>query len=250
MNLIETGGMNNLNQQNGTKTFLQFAGENNLGVLVNRPLNAIYKNKLIRLADYPVTENRSDEEIFNLIDDLNNQESIIIDKYINYIGLSASEKKNVTDCISISTILKSNYRKFDNPGSFNEIKTSYFIPRANFGINEIGKSYPDNENVVRALRNYAVTTNILFDSIFSNLAKKKNLENENIHKAIDKFANSEQRKLSLSQKAILLINSIPQVSSTLVGMKNVNYVEDVQNSIKNDYIKDFEMFWHNNGSFI
>ena len=84
------------------------------------------KTNLIRLADYPVTENRSDEEIFNLIDDLNNQESIIIDKYINYIGLSASEKKNVTDCISISTILKSNYRKFDDPGNFNEVKTTLF----------------------------------------------------------------------------------------------------------------------------
>ena len=250
MNLIENGGMQNLNQQNGTKTFLQLAGESNLGVLVNRPLNAISKNKLIRLADYPVTENRTDDEILSLIDDLSKQESNLIEKYVNYIGLNSSEKKNVTECISISAVLKSNYRKFDTPGTFNEIKTSYLIPRANFGINEIGKSYPDDENVVRALRNYAVTINILLDSIFSNLAKKKNLENENIHKAIDKFVNSEQHKLPLSQKAILLINSVPQVSSTLVGMKNVNYIEDVQNSVKNDYIKDYETFWHNNGAFI
>ena len=150
-----------MNQQNQTKTFLQLAGENNLGVLVNRPLNAISKNKLIRLADYPVTEDRNENEIFSLIDDLNKQESNLIEKYINYMGLSASEKKNVTDCISLSAILKSNYRKFDNPGNFNEIKSTYLIPRANFAINEIGKSYPNDENVVRALRNFAVTTNIL-----------------------------------------------------------------------------------------
>ena len=247
MNLIENGGMNILNQQNEIKTFLQLAGENNLGVLVNRPLNAISKNKLIRLADYPVTEDRNDAEIFSLIDDLSKQESNLIDKYINYMGLSASEKKNVTDCISISTILKSNYRKFDNPGNFSEVKTNYLIPRANFAINEIGKSYPDDENVIRALRNYAVTTNILLDSIFSNLAKIKNLENESFHSAIDKFTNSEQQKLSLSQKAILLINSVPQVSSTLVGMKSINYVEDVQKSIKSEFIKNYENFWHSNG---
>ncbi|MCK7516336.1 MAG: hypothetical protein MZV64_00705 [Ignavibacteriales bacterium] len=108
-----------------------------------------------------------------MIDDLNKQESNLIEKYINYMGLSASEKKNVTDCISLSAILKSNYRKFDNPGNFNEIKSTYLIPRANFAINEIGKSYPNDENVVRALRNYAVTTNILLDSIFSILAKKQ-----------------------------------------------------------------------------
>ena len=249
MNLIENGGMNILNQENGTKTFLQLAGESNIGVLVNRPLNAISKNKLIRLSDYPVTEDRNEDEIFSLIDDLRKQESNLIEKYINYVGLSASEKKNVIECISISTILKSNYRKFDNPGNFNEIKSTYLIPRANFAINEIGKHYADDENVARALRNYAVTTNILLDSIFSDLAKKKNLENEKFHSAIDKFANSEQQKLSLSQKAILLINSVLEVSSTLVGMKSVYYVEDVQNSIKRDYIKKYIDFWHSNRFF-
>ena len=246
MNLIENGGMNILNQQNQTKTFLDLASENNLGVLVNRPLNAINKNKLIRLADYPVTEDRNDEEIFHLIEDLNKQENILIEKFINYIGLSASEKKNLVDCISVSQILKTNYKKFDDPGRFNEIKSTYLIPRANFAINEIGKSYPNDENIVRVLRNFAVTTNILLDSIFSNLAKKKNSENLAIHKAIDKFANNEQQKLSLSQKAILLINSVPQVSCTLVGMKSVNYVEDVKNSIKNDYFKNYADYWHNN----
>ncbi|MBK7499487.1 MAG: aldo/keto reductase [Ignavibacteriales bacterium] len=250
MNLIENGGMNILNQQNQTKTFLQLAGENNLGVLVNRPLNAISKNKLIRLADYPVTEDRNDNEIFSLIDDLNQQESNLIEKYINYMGLSASEKKNVSDCISLSAILKSNYRKFENPGNFNEIKSTYLIPRANFAINEIGKSYPDNENIVRALRNYAVTTNILLDSIFSNLAKKKNQDNEIFHKAIDKFANNEQQKLSLSQKAILLINSVPEVTTTLVGMKSVSYVDDVQKSINSEFIARYTDYWHNNGSSI
>lgn len=250
MNLIETGGMNILNQQNGTKTFLQLAGENNLGVLVNRPLNAISKNKLIRLADYPVTENRNDAEIFSLIDDLSKQESNLIEKYINYMGLSVSEKKNVIECISLSTILKSNYRKFENPGNFNDIKSTYFIPRANFAINEIGKNYPDDQNVVRALRNFAVTTNILLDSIFSSLAKNKNIENKSFHSAIDKFTNSEQQKLSLSQKAILLINSVPQVSATLVGMKNVKYVDDVQKSIKSEFIKKYADLWHSNGPFI
>lgn len=250
MNLIENGGMNILNQQNQSKSFLQLAGENELGVLVNRPLNAISKNKLIRLADYPVTEDRNDNEIFSLIDDLNQQESNLIEKYINYMGLSASEKKNVSDCISLSAILKSNYRKFENPGNFNEIKSTYLIPRANFAINEIGKSYPDNENIVRALRNYAVTTNILLDSIFSNLAKKKNQDNEIFHKAIDKFANNEQQKLSLSQKAILLINSVPEVTTTLVGMKSVSYVDDVQKSINSEFIARYTDYWHNNGSSI
>ena len=250
MNLIESGGINNFNQQNQSKTFLQLASDNNIGVLVNRPLNAISKNKIIRLADYPVTENRTDDEILSLIDDLSGQEEYLIEKYVNYIEASTSEKQNVIDCISISEKLKSNYRKFKSVSEFREIKQSYLIPRANFAVSEIGKNYPDNEGMIRSLRNYAVTINILLDSILSNLAKINNLENENFHKAIDKFANSEQQKLSLSQKAILLINSVPQVSSTLVGMRNVNYVEDVQKSIKSEFIKEYADFWHDNGAYI
>lgn len=183
------------------------------------------------------------------MDDLNKQENLLIEKYINYIGLSASEK-NIIDCISVSKILKSNYKKFDDPGSFGEIKTTYLIPRANFAINEIGKSFPSDDNIVRALRNYAVTTNILLDSIFSNLAKIKNLKNETFHRPIDRFANNEQQKLSLSQKAILLINSVPEVTTTLVGMKSINYVDDVLKSIKSEVITNFADYWHNNGSSI
>jgi len=250
MNLIENGGMNILNQQNQTKTFLDVAGENNLGVLVNRPLNAISKNKLVRLADYPVTEDRNEEEIFSLIEDLSKQENLLIEKYINYIGLNASEKKNLIDCISVSQILKTNYKHFDDPARFNEIKTTFLIPRANFAINEISKSYPDDENIVRALRNFAVTTNILLDSIFSTLANSKNLENLTFHKAINKFANNEQQNLPLSQKAILLINSVPAITCILVGMKSVNYVEDVKKSIKSDYFDKYLDYWHNNGSHI
>jgi hypothetical protein len=248
MNLIESGGMNNLNQSNGSKTFLQIAEENNLGVLVNRPLNAIFKNKLIRLADYPITENRSQEEIFDLINDLAKQEKILIDKYVNYMESSASEKKDVIDCLSLSNTLKCNYRKFDNPSDFQEIKVNYFVPRANFAIDEMGKNLPDETNLTRSLRNYAVTTNILLSSIISDLGHKKNEKNEVFHKSIDKYLKNEQKKLSLSQKAILLINSVPQVTSTLVGMRNEEYVKDVLNSIKTEYLVDSSLFWHNNSA--
>ena len=246
LNLIESGGINNLNQNGETKSVLEVAAENNLGVLINRPLNAIYKNKLLRLADFKITENRTREEIFSLIDDLSKQEQFLVDKYVNYIGVSASEKNNIIDCLSLSKILKTNYHKFDSPSTFQEIKTSYFVPRANFAVNEIGKNLPEDENLTRSLRNYAVTTNILLSSIFSDLARKKNQENELYHSSINNYLTNQQKTLTLSQKSILLINSIKEISSTLVGMKNTEYVEDILSSIESDYIKNALEYWHNN----
>lgn len=247
MNLVESGGINNLNQSNNTKTFLSVAEENNIGVLVNRPLNAIRKNRLIRLADYNITENRSKEEIFSLLDDLSIQEKMLGEKYVNFIGLSSNEKKNIIDCLSLGNILKSNYNKFENPGDFQEIKQNFLVPRANFAINEIGKNFPKDENLTRSLRNYAVTTNIILSSIFSDLAQKKNESNCDFHQSVNQFLNNDQKRMTLSQKSILLINSIPQISCTLVGMRKEEYVGDVINAIKNDFAKDYLFYWHNTG---
>ncbi len=38
----------------GDRTALEFAQEHDLAVLVNRPLNAFYRNQFIRLADTPI----------------------------------------------------------------------------------------------------------------------------------------------------------------------------------------------------
>ncbi len=49
MNLLETGAATIANQPSGT-TALEFARRKNLGVLINRPLNAFAGNRLVRLA--------------------------------------------------------------------------------------------------------------------------------------------------------------------------------------------------------
>jgi aryl-alcohol dehydrogenase-like predicted oxidoreductase len=53
-NLFETGAMVTPNNEAGDRTALEFARDKDLAVLVNRPLNAFYRDQLIRLADVPV----------------------------------------------------------------------------------------------------------------------------------------------------------------------------------------------------
>src|SRR5690606_1443056 len=105
LNLFEQGGMQNLNNENNEKSFLQLAYENKLGVLVNRPLNAIVKNQLIRLADYPVTENRNESEINELVEDLSRQEKVLIEKYVNYMSIKDSERSKLIEYLSLGKIL-------------------------------------------------------------------------------------------------------------------------------------------------
>ncbi len=53
-NLFESGAMLTQNCVTGNRTTLEFAQEHDLAILVNRPLNAFYREQLIRLADTPV----------------------------------------------------------------------------------------------------------------------------------------------------------------------------------------------------
>ncbi|PYU90330.1 MAG: hypothetical protein DMG08_18270 [Acidobacteria bacterium] len=50
MNLFESGGA--LEKNNAGRTALEFCDREGIGVLVNRPLNAFYNHRLIRLADF------------------------------------------------------------------------------------------------------------------------------------------------------------------------------------------------------
>ena len=244
LNLLEKGAAINMNQANNTKSLLQVAKEKNLGVLVNRPLNAIQNSKINRLADFYIKEDRNREEINDLISKISELEQKLIDKYVNKMNKDFSEKKSLLECLSLGKMLESNYDKFESPIHFKDIKGYYLIPRANFAINEIGKFFESDDSLEHMLNNFAITVNITLDSIESDLARQWNENNGQLHDDLNKYLNDEQREYSLSQKAIAFVNSLNEVSSTLVGMRKVEYVNDVLGSIKFQSYEKLREYWN------
>ena len=233
-----------MNQVNNTKSLLQFAKDKNLGVLINRPLNAVENNKINRLADFYIKENRNREEINDLISKLNELEKKLIDKYVNKMNNNFSDKKNLLECLSLGNMLENNYDKFESPYHFTDIKGYHLIPRANFVINEIGKFFGGDDSLKNLLNNFAITVNITLDTIESELARQWNENNKQLHNDLNKYLNDEQRVFSLSQKAIAFVNSLNEVSSTLVGMRKVDYVKDVLGSIKFQSYEKLREYWN------
>lgn len=232
-NLLELGIAEVKNQGSSKLTFLELADKENLGVLTNRPLNAIEKNKIIRFSDFPVTENRSDEEIKTLLDDLDEMEYQLRDYTFDKMNLNASEEQSLRDCLSLSKIIQENIERFDSPNSFRDIKGFYLIPRANYAIKTIGDHFKDDAPLIGRLNNYAVATNVILDSIYSRLAKTQNEKNKELHKLVNKNLDKKHHKLSLSAKTLIALNSQKSISSVLVGMRTNEYVEDVISASKN-----------------
>ncbi|MEI7812190.1 MAG: aldo/keto reductase [Ignavibacteria bacterium] len=243
LNLMEKGGANIKNQQNGTKTFLEVARENNLGVLINRPLNAVRGNKVLRLADFEIKENRTLDKTLDLLDSLQKMENKIVSEYVNSIEAVNKEKNAIGESIQLSAVLKANIKKFDNVSQFNEVKKEYFIPRTNFAVNEIYKHYSSDQTLINRLNHYVTSVNIMLDSVESHLAMESNKKTRMAHDIIEPFLNEQQRALSLSQKSVMMINSLPGVSCTLLGMRSKKYVDDMLGAVKSNYIQMAKEFW-------
>ncbi len=227
LNLIERGAVTNKNQMGSSKSLLEFAKEKDLGVLINRPLNSIMNNKIVRLTDFNIRENRNREEVNELISKLCSLEKELIDKYVNKMNESFNDKKNLLDCLSLGKLLESNNDKFESPNQFIDMKGSYLIPRANFVIDTFGNYFNDDDKIINLLNNYAVLVNITLDSIESNLARQWNEKNIQMHSNLNKYLDSKQQNLTLSQKAIMFVNALDEISSTLVGMRKVEYVKNI-----------------------
>ena len=89
-----------------------------------------------------------------------------------------------------------------------------------------------------------MTVNIALDSVESDLARHWNEMNKQLHNELDKHLDNRERKLNLSQKAILFINSLKEISSTLVGMRKIRYVKDVIAYMKIQSDTNLREYWN------
>lgn len=241
LNIFEKGAAQNHNQAEDTKTFLQAAYENNLGVLVNRPLNAIKDGKLFRLADYEETEDRSEAEIKELVEQQLNLEKEIIEEYEALIP--PHQKSELIEFLSLSNFLKVNLNKISSITHFNEIKSQHLIPQINYALKEIHNLDPDNAKTISKLNQLAVTANILLNSIGSKFAKNKNEDNLETNNLLNKYFNNGGN-ISLSQKALKVVSGLPEVSCVLVGMRKEGYVRDVIEANELKVEGDVIEFWN------
>jgi aryl-alcohol dehydrogenase-like predicted oxidoreductase len=239
LNLFEKNALVNKNQKSNTKTLLDVASANNLGVLVNRPLNAIKDKKLTRLAEFKTNKEyfKLDEaQILTEIKLLDSMEEDFLKKYLDVLKLSEQNSEAVNYFLKAGQVLKENWKNFGSIENFNDVKKQFLIPRVNYAFSVIIHS----PNLTNEMRNRldAIAKQInklmeMFETIYGLFA---NSRSKKLHESLNKLAGENEapwfKNLTLSQKAIHILNSIEAVSCTLVGMRQKKYVDDVLESLK------------------
>ena len=221
--------LKNNNYKGKSFTVLELAKEFNLGVMVNRPLNAIQGNKILRLARYGAKEgfdysNQFTEDLKKLIGienqiiDLINQEKINI------------QIQNDVDLIKIfknaETLRRISLQEIDI-SQLNQLVANYFIPLFKIGETTLLKKIQkEKQEKTKAMIEGYFTQ---FNS--AALTLKNKLDNENyqnlkpLEKHFDELNNSSNN-LTFSQKALSVAADTPGVNVVLNGMHTQKYVDD------------------------
>jgi len=223
-NLIESGAALNKNQADGTKTILELAKENNLEVLINRPLNAITSKGLLRLADFEITGVYIENDFVKQNKLVMLMEQDIIDEKL--ADMEASEDfEKAKKFLTFGKLIDENWKFFGTLEHFNDNIEYNIAPRINF-LTDFFNNEVKDESSKEFFAKYLGESYKLFNFVSTYYKINANSRNAKIHTIINSIIPDVYHGLSLSQKTLLIIASTEGVSTVLIGARKEKYVND------------------------
>ncbi|MBK8900612.1 MAG: aldo/keto reductase [Anaerolineaceae bacterium] len=226
LNLLETGGATEASLPDG-QTVLQFAEAQQLAVLVNRPLNAIRQEALIRLADvlppsYPATA----EEVSTAVDSCVQLEKEFTTQHLARLALDDETNQQLLDYLAVGRMLEGNWGGLGTFQNWQDVKTQFVLPRSQTAV-EFLSNRPDlPAETALWLDAYVEAANILLAAL-SAFYQEQAAKRTGLIKETAVTADPEWQANTLSQTAVRALRSSAGVSSVLVGMRQQRYVLDV-----------------------
>ena len=230
-NLMEPGAILEANQPSGGSV-LDFAQQKELGVLVNRPLNAFYHNQLVRLAEVPAFELQPKEEIVRKIQLLSKSEKSLWMKILPTINVPPGLRARIKEQMAIGDTLKHHWLNLGSYERWRQIKTGNLQPRIQ-GVMDFLEPYAnESEDILIWMADHRKKIEAAFEAVASIYAGEAAHRADRIRRAVAAADRDWAEDGTLSQRALRTIRSTPQVSCTLIGMRRAEYVSDVLQELK------------------
>lgn len=220
LNLMERGAV--LEPNNGTgesKTVVEYAAEKNLGVLVNRPLNAFQKNLLVRLADFPPTEVETP-----LAEAVHQTFELEQEFLAEFGGSIEADGLSIEDFFCWATELQPLMESPVGMESWGEIEQRA-RHQTTYLIEEISAQLKD-EYWTEWSQSYTKALGKMLLALREAAKESSQRSSDQISKKIAPFLPESLQTLSLSQKAIASLIHSPGIDCVLNGMRRPDYVRD------------------------
>ena len=224
-NLFEIGAMTEKNQDGNRRSVLEFAQEKNLYTLINRPLNAITTKGLVRLADFDYKEHNEKAFMAQVQKVMFLEDDMLKEKLPNY-DVKAVDMKTLEGLFVSGQKIEENWDKFGTIEHFNDVVEHYFGPRINYLMDYFEENFPEHD-MSEYFNNYLTELYKLLNYTSNYYKITAGRRSGFIHGIIDTHADEQYYKLTLSQKAVLLLLSIDGVNTVLIGARKDEYINDL-----------------------
>ncbi|HMW32557.1 MAG TPA: aldo/keto reductase [bacterium] len=222
MNPYEAGGAI-YPTQNGL-TPLEFCIKHNIGVLINRPLNAFHDNRLIRIADY-VTPGQNKPDISTLRDEMQPLINLENEFKLRFNGSPFGDEEQGL----VSYLL---YIADDLPSKehWNTVIDRYIVPPVTQWLRDQSALYSDSIVWNAWQENFVKAVNLTLDRVEKYVAYSDQKVSDRVRQRLmdSGYPSSDA---SLSQMALSLLIQTQGVSCVLNGMRTESYVKDAMGAL-------------------
>lgn len=226
MNLLEPEAALSRNQPN-QQTFLQYAAEKNLAVLINRPLNAFSQNALTRLAQVDMPNYLAPpEDVSTAVDTLLKLEADFEQTVLPQLALSEEQQTFLSEALALGKMLDGRWGGFSTYQNWRDLQLKFLLPRAQNAANFLSNRENLPAEASFWLDEYIEATNIMFAAVSAFYQEQAARRASQLMEAVAK-AKPAWTAQTLSQTAVRALRSTNGVSCVLVGMRHQDYVQDM-----------------------
>ncbi|HEX3597172.1 MAG TPA: aldo/keto reductase, partial [Polyangiaceae bacterium] len=212
--------------EGGARTAVAAAEAHGLAVLVNRPLNAIVENRLIRLADPPdFADAPSFSEQVQLVKELEREFAQTIAPQLKFPKEGGPKPG---DILRWGEQLGAIGAELDGLEQWRELESQAVAPRImqTLAALDHGIKGPLAARWQEFRDRYVQQIDLLLLALRKRAADRSRRRTSTIGRTIDAALPAERRTAPLSQKALSVVRSVPGVTTVLVGMRETPYVAD------------------------
>ncbi len=239
LNLLETSAVTSSHSGNGLST-LAIAEKHHLGVLINRPLNAIYNQSVFRLVELEIEESLSRIEVEDSIEEFKLMEEQLIAVVKDYL-----ESVNLADqdiVFDLSKLVESIW--FSQPDVFywKELLDTFLVPRVEHQLS-LFSFEQSHDRVQFMIERYLYTLNQTVKSINAYFTQYHTQQTDHIKRYLNEFFPNLASSFGLANKSIRMIRQTSGVSSILIGMRRFDYVDDIFSELNTDIDLSVKANW-------
>jgi len=226
MNLYEDGAVLLANQPCGM-TALEFARQKNLGVLVNRPLNAFTENRLLRLADVDAAESLPSEEIEKRIETLGGAEQAFARDILPEMELDPGLAARVLAQFISADAIRRAWGSLSGHEHWRQVREEYLLPRIRGVLEFLETRLPGTAAVAAWKDAYLAALDAALHAVDGFYAESAAEKAKTIASTLAAADPDWGGNASLSQLAVKALRSTAGISCVLVGMRHIDYVDDI-----------------------